>query len=88
MTMRVALNIVNLISMPCTLLAGLLIVSTNFKRKLWSIGLYGFTNLCLVAVYFITGAETYLLNAIIFGSLTITNLFQVLAQMRKVNDTH
>lgn len=83
MTIRVAINIINFISMPATLCAGLLIVGMNPKRKLIGACLYGFSNICLLALFFVTKAESYLLNFVIFGSLTMTNIFQILRQMKK-----
>ena len=82
MILKDSINIINFISLPATLIAGLLIVGINPKRKLLGACLYAFSNICLLALFFATKAESYLINFIIYGSLTTTNIFQILRQIR------
>lgn len=83
MTIRTALNIIGFISLPITLLAGYLVVSKNIKLRLIGTGLYGISNSLLLCIYFITGAESYLINSIIFGCLTTINFIRIKNQNKK-----
>jgi hypothetical protein len=82
MNIRLFLNVILIISLPTTIIAGLLIVSQNIKIKLLGANLYYITNGCLIASYFITHAEMYLINALIFGTLTTINVVRIWKQLK------